>query len=110
MPIQRILNKIAGDYNEKQLAKLAPLVDQINEFDEAWKSLTDQEIQAKTDEFKQRLAAGETTDDLLPEAFATVKQACRRMLGQEISYKGNHDTWKMVPYDVQLVGAIVLHQ
>jgi len=109
MPFGRILNKIAGDYNEKQLKEIAPMVIQINSFYEDWHSLTDDQIKAKTDEFKQRLAAGEKVVDLLPEAFATVKQACKRMVGMEISVKGDALTRQMIPYDVQLVGGIVLH-
>jgi len=85
------------------------MVIQINSFYEDWHSLTDDQIKAKTDEFKQRLAAGEKVVDLLPEAFATVKQACKRMVGMEISVKGDALTRQMIPYDVQLVGGIVLH-
>ena len=80
MPIQRLLSKIAGDYNAKELTKLVPLVDKINAYYTEWETLSDEAIKAKTEEFKARLANGETTDDLLPEAFATVKQACKRML------------------------------
>ena len=77
--IQRVLNKISGDWNQNQLKKYRPLVAQINILDAERESLTDAEIQAKTAEFKARIAAGETTDDLLVEAFATVKQACKRL-------------------------------
>ncbi len=74
-----ILGAIAGDYNQRQLNKIQPLVKKINELDKEWDSLTDEQIKAKTPEFKKRLEAGETLDDILPEAFATVKQACKRM-------------------------------
>ncbi len=104
-----ILNKIAGDYNEKQLAKIRPLVGKINSFYEDRHALSDDQIKAKTQEFKDRLAKGETLESLLPEAFATVKQACKRMVGMEITVKGDTLTWQMVPYDVQLIGWIVLH-
>ena len=87
MPIQWLLNKIAGDYNAKEIQKILPLVAKINEYDAAWDTLADAEIQEKTIEFKARLAAGETTDDILPEAFAAVKQACKRMVGMEILVK-----------------------
>ena len=76
----KIINLIAGDYNQKQLNKLQPLVRQINEYSTQFDALSDDQIKAKTAEFKERLAKGETLDDLLPEAFATVKQACKRML------------------------------
>ena len=110
MVLNWILDKIAGDYNEKQLKELSPLVEQINAQCDEWDSLSDEEIKQKTPEFQERLKNGETTDDIMIEAFATVKQACKRMLGQEIEIKGEKDEWKMVPYDVQLLGGIVLHQ
>ncbi len=106
----RIINKLAGDYNQKQIDAIQPLVQQINTLYAEWDSLSDEQIQAKTGEFQSRLAAGETTDDLLVEAFATVKQACKRMMGQEIEVKGETLTREMIPYDVQLVGGIIIHQ
>ncbi len=109
MPFGRIINKIAGDYNEKQLKQIAPLIDQINNFYEERHTLSDEQIKAKTQEFKERIAKGETVEDLLPEAFATVKQACKRMVGMEITVKGDALTRQMIPYDVQLIGGIVLH-
>ncbi len=72
--------------------------------------MPDSAIQKKTIEFKERIAKGETLDSLLPEAFAVVKEACRRMLGQEFPVKDSTEVWNMVPYDVQLVGGIILHQ
>jgi preprotein translocase subunit SecA len=80
MVVQWIINKIVGNYNDKQLNKLAPLVNRINEYYDAWHTLTDDQIQAKTPEFKDRLAKGESLDALLPEAYATVKQACARLV------------------------------
>jgi len=76
----KFINLIAGDYNQKQLKKLRPIVKQINEFFTEFDVLSDEQIKAKTQEFKDRIAKGETLDDLLPEAFATVKQACKRMV------------------------------
>jgi len=99
-----ILNFIAGDYNKKQIKKLLPIVDQINVFFDQFTSLSDDEIKAKTQEFKDRLAQGALLDDILPEAFAVVKQACTRMIGQEIDVKGEKVIRNMVPYDVQLLG------
>lgn len=91
------LNKIFGDESERKLRSLAPLVERINALEDKTRGLSDEGLRAKTDEFKKRLAEGETTDDLLPEAFAVVREAARRTLGQR-------------HYDVQLLGGIVLHQ
>lgn len=85
------------------------MIRKINERDSQWDSLTDDQIKAKTPEFQARIAAGETVDALLPEAFAAVKQACKRMKGTVCLVKGQEVVWDMVPYDVQLLGGIVLH-
>ena len=84
---EKIISFIAGDYNQKQLNKLRPLVKKINEFSTEFDTLSDDQIKAKTQEFKDRLAKGETLDDILPEAFAAVKQACKRMVGSEVEVK-----------------------
>jgi len=108
--INRILNKIAGDYNKKELERLEPIVRQINMIAEEYKKLSDEELQAKTPEFKSRLEKGETLDNILPEAFATVKVACTKLIGREHEVKGNKEKWFMVPYDVQLLAGIIIHQ
>jgi preprotein translocase subunit SecA len=105
-----IQNKIIGTKNERDLRKLLPYVQQINELEEELQALTDEQLQAKTDEFRQRLQAGEQVDDLMCEAFAVVKNACRRLMGRSWSVTGNDVTWDMIPFDVQLVGGIALHQ
>jgi preprotein translocase subunit SecA len=92
-----LFTKVFGTYSQRELKSIYPIVDKITALEEAYKALTDAQLQAKTPEFKQRLAAGETLDDILPEAFATVREAADRVLG-------------MRPYPVQLVGGIVLHQ
>ena len=92
-----LFTKVFGTYSQRELKSIYPIVDKVTALEEAYKSLTDAQLQAKTPEFKQRLAAGETLDDILPEAFATVREAADRVLG-------------MRPYPVQLVGGIVLHQ
>ncbi len=99
----KLISFIAGDYNQKQLNTFRPLVKQINEFSTQFDTLSDDQIKAKTQEFKERLVKGETLDDILPEAFAAVKQACKRMVGSEIEVKGEMLTWNMIPYDVQLL-------
>ena len=106
----KFINFIAGDYNQKQLNKILPLIRQINDYSTQFDALSDDQVKAKTQEFKDRLAKGETLDDILPEAFATVKQACKRMVGSEVEVKGEKLVWNMVPYDMQLLGGIVLHK
>ncbi|APF19758.1 preprotein translocase subunit SecA [Caldithrix abyssi] len=108
--IQKLITKIFGTKHERDVKKLWPIVEQINEYFEQFEKLSDEELQKKTEEFKERLAAGETTDDILPEAFAAVKQACKRLLGKKWMVVGREMTWNMVPFDVQLLGGIVLHQ
>ena len=105
-----ILNFIWGDYNQKQLDKIKPLITAISHFYAEFDSLSDEQIQAKTEEFRSRIQSGETLDDLLPEAFAVVKQACKRLVGTTCIVKGQEIVWNMIPYDVQLLGGIILHQ
>ena len=92
-----LMKKLFGDYSSRELKSIYPIVDKIDALAEEYKALTDAELQHKTVEFKERLANGETLDDILPEAFATAREASDRVLG-------------MRPYRVQLVGGIVLHQ
>ncbi len=108
--LNNIVSQIFGTKNQREVKKLWPLVEEINEHFESYKDLSDEQLQAKTGEFRDRLAAGETLDEILPEAFAVVKDACRRMLGEKWIVTGQEITWDMVPFDVQLVGGIVLHQ
>ena len=92
-----IFTKIFGTYSERELKSIYPIADKIESMAEEYHNMTDAQLQAKTTEFKARLAAGETLDDILPEAFATVREAADRVLG-------------LRPYRVQLIGGIVLHQ
>jgi preprotein translocase subunit SecA len=87
-----------------------PLVVQINEKELEYQKLSEDALKAKTLEFRDRLAKGATTDDLLVEAFAVVKNACRRLCGTQAHVCGHDLTWEMVPFDVQLVGGMALHQ
>jgi preprotein translocase subunit SecA len=105
-----IIKKIVGSKNQREIRRMLPIVARINELEKSCQSLTNEQLQAKTPEFKERLQRGEKLDDLLPEAFAVVKNACRRLLGQTITVVGHELTWDMVPFDVQLVGGIVLHR
>ena len=91
------LDKIFGSYTDRELKKLHPIAKSVMALEEEYAALTDEQLRAKTGEFKDRLAAGETLDDLLPEAFATAREAAWRVLG-------------MKPFYVQVIGGIVLHQ
>jgi len=104
------ISKIFGTKSDREVKRLMPLVAEINRYFEEYKSLTDGQLRAKTDEFRSRIAAGEALDDVLPEAFAAVKSGCQRLLGQKWEAAGHKITWDMVPFDVQLIGGIVLHQ
>ena len=92
-----LFTKMFGTRSEREVKKLSATVDKVMALEEPYKKLSDDELRAKTQEFKTRLAGGETLDDLLPEAFATIREAASRVLG-------------MRPYRVQVVGGIVLHQ
>ncbi len=149
----KLLKKIFPSKNEKDVKELLPIVDEINSFYETYQSLSDDELKAKTTEFKQRIkdatseiearinelkeklktdvehdermeaydelgdlnkqlyeTIAETLDELLPEAFAVVKDTCRRLVGKTWEAAGQKITWNMVPYDVQLIGGMVLHR
>ena len=107
--ISWLLKKIFGDRNARILRKMQPILEHVNALAEQYKALSDAELQAKTDEFRRRLKEGETTDQILPEAYATVKDACRRLLGKSLNVTGHDIVWDMVPFDVQILGAIALH-
>jgi len=92
-----LLTKIFGTYSERELKSIYPIVDRIEAMADEYAAMSDAELQAKTPEFKERLANGETLDDILPEAFATVREAAKRVIG-------------LYPYRVQLIGGVVLHQ
>lgn len=108
--INKLFKRFSGSHYRRFLKKAQPLVHRINELEASYQSLSDEELKAKTEAFRERLKQGETLDDLLPEAFATVKNAARRLCGQEIEYVGTKDTWNMVHFDVQLLGGMALHR
>nr|WP_068468646.1 preprotein translocase subunit SecA [Candidatus Protochlamydia phocaeensis] len=103
------LRKIFGSAHDRLLSKYRKIVNEVNRWDEQFKSLTDDQLRAKTAEFRQRLQKGETLDQLLPEAYGVVKNVCRRLSGTEIHVSGYNQRWDMVPYDVQILGAIAMH-
>ncbi len=92
-----LLSKIFGDSNEREINKLRPIVQKVNSLEEEYRALSEAQLSAKTDEFKARLAQGEGMEDILPEAFAAVREASRRTIG-------------LRHFDVQLMGGVVLHQ
>ena len=92
-----IFSKLFGTHSDRELKKIRPIADKIEALSDEYRALSDEELKAKTPWFKKRLAEGETLDDILPEAFAAVREAADRVLG-------------LRPYYVQLIGGIVLHQ
>ena len=105
-----LIAKMFGTRNERILKSLIPYVESINKEFEKLKKLSEEDFPKKTEEFKERLKQGETLDDLLIEAFALVKETTRRLLGKKWEVTGIEKEWDMVPFDVQLMGAIILHQ
>ncbi len=105
-----LLEKVVGSRNERVIKKLWPIVDEINEIYKGYKGLKDEDLLKKTEDFEHRLREGEDPDEVLPEAFALVKEACRRLVGKRWEVTGEVIEWNMIPFDVQLIGAIVLHQ
>lgn len=106
------VKKIFGlDYTEKEINKLRVTVTEINQFFDKYEKLSDDQIKAKTEEFKKRVQEKwETLDNILPEAFAVVKQAAKRMCGNKYDVKWEKLLWNMIPYDVQLIWWVILHQ
>ena len=96
-----LFKRFAGRHYQKFLEKARPVVARINEFEQSYQSLTNDQLRAKTDEFRTRLKAGETLDQILPEAFATVKNAARRLVGTRALVCGHELEWNMVHFDVQ---------
>ena len=105
-----ILKLFAGSHHRRFLRKCAPLVKRINALEIEYQKLSDDALRAKTAEFKARHAQGESLDDLLPEAFAVVKNAARRLCGTKAIVCDHELAWEMVHFDVQLIGGIALHQ
>ena len=108
--ISWILKKFSGRHYRKFLDRCRPIVVRINEFEQSYQALSDEQLRAKTDEFRDRFKAGETLDQILPEAFAAVKNAARRLVGRKIIVCDHELTWDMVHFDVQLIGGIALHE
>jgi preprotein translocase subunit SecA len=123
--LEQLLKGIFGSKHDRDVKRVSPLVDEINRVATDYRDLSDEALKAKTGEFRARLAAAlegvsdaeerkrlerETLEELLPEAFAAVKVTCRRLCGRTWDVVGIPVTWDMVPYDVQLLGGIMLHE
>jgi preprotein translocase subunit SecA len=109
-----LLKRFSGRHYKKFLEKARPTVARINELEKSYQSLTDEQLRAKTEELRARIAAAPdkraALDEVLPEAFATVKNAARRLFGQKIIVCDHELTWDMIHFDVQLIGGIAIHQ
>ena len=95
--LKKFIRIVGGDPNKREIEKFSTLVDKINNLEDKFEKLNNQELTSKTDEFRARLNQGETLDELLPEAFAAVREASKRAIG-------------LRHYDVQIIGGITLHQ
>jgi preprotein translocase subunit SecA len=104
----KLFKKLFKPKSERDFQKARPLVDEINKWAEEFSGFTEDQFKSKTEEFKQRIANGETTDDVMAESFGLVKAGCQWLVGKTWDVVGIPVKWEMVPYDVQLAGAIVL--
>jgi preprotein translocase subunit SecA len=109
--INWFVKKVLGSKNQREVKRLWPLVEKINAIEAEYQGLMDEQLMAKTTQFKDRCGKGETLDQLLPEAFAAVKNACRRLAERKHKsiVRGQEVVWEMIPFDVQLIGGMVLH-
>ncbi|MEO0205443.1 MAG: preprotein translocase subunit SecA [candidate division WOR-3 bacterium] len=105
--LAKLLGKVFGTKTERELKRLWPIVDEINQIFPKFEAV---DLQKTTDDFKKRIQQGESLDEILPEAFALVKEACRRLVGKKWHVVDIETEWNMVPFDVQLIGGIVLHE
>src|SRR5262245_35408077 len=115
--IKFVIKKIFGSKNDREVKKLRPLVAKINEIETSLQSVSDDVLRQKTADWKARCSAiqdnaelAKALEEILPEAFAVVKNACRRLMGAEITVRGHPLKWDMIPFDVQLIGGMALHR
>jgi len=108
--LKKMVKSMFGDRQSKKTAALQHYIDEVNEFCNKLEPLSEDELKDYTRKFRIRLAKGETLDDIMCEAFAVVKESCRKLLGQSWIVSGKEHEWNMVPFDVQILGAVVLHQ
>jgi preprotein translocase subunit SecA len=104
-----LIKKIFGTAQSRQVKNFQKIVKKINIIEEGYQSLSDEDVKGKVGIFRERLKNGETVDTLLPEAYALVKNVCRRLMGTDIHVSGYDQKWDMIPYDVQLIGGIAMH-
>lgn len=104
-----LAKKIFGTAQDRRLKSYGKLVHKVNACEQTLHALSDEELKQKTQEFKARLQQGESLDSLLPEAYAVVKNTCRRLCGTQVHVSGYNQSWDMVPYDVQILGGIAMH-
>lgn len=105
-----LFKRLAGRHYRKFLESARPVVARINEVEITYQALTDEQLRAKTEEFRARVKGGEALDAILPEAFAAVKNAARRLVGQTVNVCDHELGWDMVHFDVQLIGGLAIHQ
>ena len=108
--LNSLFKRFSGSHYRKFYRKCQPIVARINEIEVGYQSFTEEQLRAQTEALRQRFKAGESLDALLPEAFAAVKNAARRLCGRDVMVMGHAIRWEMVHYDVQLIGGIALHQ
>ncbi len=105
-----LMQKIFGDRKTRLVKRLSSEIEAVKEWTERYKELKESDFPVKTEEFVSRIKNGESLDAILPEAYALAHEACRRLVGRTWEIVGHPTTWDMVPFDVQIAGAIVLHQ
>ena len=105
-----LIKKIVGTQNDRVIKQITPMVERINALEETLQDLSEEEIKGRSDELRQRLKDGATTDDILEEAFALAKTACRRLMGTVYDVAGQEREWVEIPYNVQILGGIAMHQ
>ena len=106
----RLIEKLFGTKYERDMKRIGPLIEEMNDLGEKYKSISDDELQGFTQKFREELKSGTDLDDLIPRAYAVVREACRRHVGKRWKVTGIEILWEMIPYDVQLVGGTVLHE
>ncbi|HEV8543633.1 MAG TPA: preprotein translocase subunit SecA, partial [Verrucomicrobiae bacterium] len=113
-----IIKKVIGSKNDREVKRLRPLVGKINEIEASLQNVSEEELRKKTADWKARLQQigiddkeelKRALEEILPEAYAVVKNACRRLCGKDIMVRGHPIKWEMVPFDVQLIGGMALH-
>ncbi|HEX5133018.1 MAG TPA: preprotein translocase subunit SecA, partial [Candidatus Krumholzibacteria bacterium] len=106
----KLIEKLFKPKSTRDFSRQKPVIEQVNRYAQEYDAFTGAQFRAKTEELKGRLVAGETCEQILPEAFGLVKAACKHLVGSSWNVCGIEMNWEMVPYDVQIAGGIVLHE